>query len=70
LAANTNLLKLHGFFSVDFLLKKWYYYNMMRKAVINIYAKQLADRKYQNRIVRARKGKGSYDRKRLEKKYA
>lgn len=43
---------------------------MMKKTHINIYAKQLADRKYQNRIVRARKGKGSYDRKRLEKRYA
>ena len=42
----------------------------MKKAVKNIYAKELADRKYQPRIVRAHKGKGSYDRKRLEKRYA
>jgi stalled ribosome alternative rescue factor ArfA len=63
-------LKLHDFFSVDFLLKKCYINNMMKKTHINIYAKELADRKYQNRIVRARKGKGSYDRKRLEKRYA
>jgi len=42
----------------------------MRKAVKNMYAKELAERKYQPRIVRARKGKGSYDRKRLEKRYA
>ena len=42
----------------------------MKKAVKNIYAKELADRKYQNRIIRARKGKGSYDRKALEKRYA
>jgi stalled ribosome alternative rescue factor ArfA len=42
----------------------------MRKAVKNTYAKELADRKYHIRIVRARKGKGSYDRKSLEKKYA
>lgn len=43
---------------------------MMKKVIRNIYAKELAERKYQNRIVRSRKGKGSYDRKRLEKKHA
>lgn len=43
---------------------------MMKKAIKNIYAKELAERKYSPRIVRARKGKGSYDRKRLEKRHA
>lgn len=42
----------------------------MRKTVKSIIAKELADRKYHQRIVRARKGKGSYDRKVLEKRYA
>ena len=42
----------------------------MKKAVKNIYAKELAERKYQPCIVKMRKGKGSYDRKRLEKRYA
>lgn len=43
---------------------------MMKRTTRNIYAKELAERKYQNRIIRARKGKGSYDRKRLEKRHA
>jgi stalled ribosome alternative rescue factor ArfA len=42
----------------------------MRKAVKNIYAKQLSERKYRPQVVRPRKGIGSYDRKRLEKQYA
>ena len=63
------MLILHDFFSVDFFSQK-YDNNNMKKAVKNIYAKQLADRKFQNRIVRSRKGKGSYDRKSLEKRYA
>ena len=58
-----------SFFSVALFSEK-YYINIMRKAVKNIYAKALAERKYQIRIVRAHKGKGSYDRKRLEKRYA
>lgn len=33
-------------------------------------AKALADRKYRQRIVISKKGCGSYNRKRLEKKYA
>jgi stalled ribosome alternative rescue factor ArfA len=33
-------------------------------------AKALADRKYHQRIVMSKKGRGSYDRKRMEKKYA
>jgi stalled ribosome alternative rescue factor ArfA len=33
-------------------------------------AKALADRKYHQRIVVAKKGRGSYNRKRLEKKHA
>jgi stalled ribosome alternative rescue factor ArfA len=33
-------------------------------------AKALADRKYHQRIVVAKKGRGSYNRKKLEKKYA
>jgi len=33
-------------------------------------AKALADRKYHQRIVVARKGRGSYNRKKLEKRYA
>jgi stalled ribosome alternative rescue factor ArfA len=62
-------LKSLSFFSVALFSEK-YYINIMRKAVKNMYAKELAERKYQPRIVRARKGKGSYDRKRLEKRYA
>ena len=42
----------------------------MKKTVRNIEAKELADRKYHQRVIRARKGKGSYDRKVLEKRYA
>jgi stalled ribosome alternative rescue factor ArfA len=33
-------------------------------------AKALADRKYHQRIVLAKKGTGSYNRKRMEKRYA
>ncbi len=33
-------------------------------------AKALADRKYHQRIVLAKKGIGSYNRKRMEKRYA
>jgi len=40
------------------------------KTVKNVNAKMLADRKFHQRIIRARKGKGSYDRKRLEKAHA
>ena len=56
-------------FSVD-LFSKNCYINNMKKVIRNTYAKELADRKYHKRIVRARKGKGSYDRKVLEKRYA
>lgn len=67
---NTNLLKSLMNFLVAFFSEKYDIIGMMKKTVKNIYAKELADRKYQNRIVRSRKGKGSYDRKRLEKRYA
>ena len=33
----------------------------------NIFAKELSDRKYSQRIVVAKKGKGSYKRKKLQK---
>jgi stalled ribosome alternative rescue factor ArfA len=33
-------------------------------------AKALADRKYHQRIVMSKKGTGSYNRKRMEKRYA
>jgi stalled ribosome alternative rescue factor ArfA len=62
------LKSLDNFF-VDLFSKK-YYINIMRKAVKNISAKALADRKFHQRIVTARKGKGSYNRKHLEKRYA
>jgi len=63
-------LKSLNIFLVALFSKKYDIIRMMKKVVKNIYAKELADRKYQNRIVKARKGKGSYDRKRLEKRYA
>ena len=65
-----NLLKSLDNFLVDFFIKIAYIIIMMKRVVRNTYAKELADRKYHNRIVKQRKGKGSYDRKRLEKKYA
>lgn len=42
----------------------------MRKAVKNVFAKELSERKYRPRVIRARKGKGSYDRRSLEKRHA
>ena len=43
---------------------------MKRIANKSAAAKSLADRKYHQRIVLAKKGRGSYDRKKLEKRYA
>jgi stalled ribosome alternative rescue factor ArfA len=62
------LKSLDNFFVALFLKK--YYINIMKKTVKNICAKSLADRKFHQRIILARKGKGSYNRKHLEKKYA
>lgn len=45
---------------------------MMKKKVTvrNLSARSLAERQFHQRVVRARKGKGSYDRKRVEKRNA
>lgn len=67
---STNLLKSLDNFLVALFSQKYDIIRMMKKVVKNIYAKELAEPKYRNRIVKARKGKGSYDRKRLEKRYA
>jgi stalled ribosome alternative rescue factor ArfA len=68
---NVNLLKLHSFFLVDIIFKKAYIINMMKTVRNrNIHAKSLTDSKYRQRIVVAKKGRGSYNRKKLEKKYA
>ena len=42
----------------------------MKKTVKNVIAKTLADRKYHQRIVMAKKGRGSYNRKKTENKNA
>ena len=40
---------------------------MMRKEVkLSVYAKALSDRKYHQRVVLAKKGRGSYNRKKME----
>jgi stalled ribosome alternative rescue factor ArfA len=43
---------------------------MMKKKQLSASAKALADRKYYQRIVLAKKGRGSYNRKKAEKVYA
>jgi stalled ribosome alternative rescue factor ArfA len=62
-------LKSLDIFLVAFFSKK-YYINIMKTAVKNIFARELSERKYRPRVIRACKGKGSYDRKRLEKRHA
>jgi len=63
-------LKSLSFFPVDLFFKILYINNMMRKTHKSAAAKSLADRKYHQRIVMAKKGRGSYNRKSLEKKHA
>jgi len=43
---------------------------MMKKKLVhrNFSAKALAERQFHQRVVKSRKGKGSYDRKRMEKR--
>ena len=58
-------------FLVDFIKKIAYYISMMKRVVKkSAAAKALADRKYHQRIVLSKKGRGSYNRKKLENVYA
>jgi stalled ribosome alternative rescue factor ArfA len=43
---------------------------MRRDRKLSAYAKALADRKYHQRIVLSKKGRGSYNRKKMEKVHA
>jgi stalled ribosome alternative rescue factor ArfA len=43
---------------------------MKKERKLSVYAKALADRKYHQRVVLSKKGRGSYSRKKMEKIHA